>query len=222
VFIFGFANVRNAHKELLGFEVNFVDGDNLFITHEDVNKLLTVNVEKHKMLTKENLFLKVLEDAVQKNEMIKKAEVYSTVNGKIKALIEQKKPIARVLVNQDQYYLDDQAQKMPLSKNYSARVPLVKGIMSQKDSNLVFNFCTKVLKDEFFKKMIVGITVKNNELVLNTRLNGPIIEFGNLDKYKEKIIKLKHFYQKVTKDKTLNKYSKINVKYHKQIVCTKV
>lgn len=221
-FIFGFASVRNAHKKVTEFEVKFKDGDNPFVTSSEVNKLLTVSAEKHKTQTKENIFLKVLEDAVKKNAMVKDADVFVTVAGKVKAMVEQKKPIARVLVNQKQYYLDDQAQKMPLSKNYSARVPLVKGIMSKKDSDLVYNFCTKVLKDEFLKKLIVGITVKNHELVLNTRLNGPVIEFGKLDKRKEKIIKLKYFYQKVSKDKSLTKYSKINVKYHKQIVCTKM
>jgi len=40
----------------------------------------------------------------------------------------------------------------------------------------------------------------------------------NLDK---KISNLKAFYQKAKKDKTLYKYSKVNLQFENQVVCTK-
>jgi cell division protein FtsQ len=71
------------------------------------------------------------------------------------------------------------------------------------------------------EKQIIGIQVKKNELELKTRLGNQVILFGNLSKSELKIKKLKAFYQKVIADKTLKNYSKINLKFKDQVVCTK-
>ena len=47
------------------------------------------------------------------------------------------------------------------------------------------------------------------------------IVIGNLDKLDKKINNLKAFYQKAKKDKTLEKYSIVNLQFENQVVCTK-
>ena len=130
VFLFAFASVRNETRKVSGIDIRFVGENNLFITHETVSKLLIQNHQSVKNLPKETLDLNQLENALNSNPMIKSAEVYVTVNGAVKAEIEQKTPIARVSTTES-YYIDDEGFYMPLSTNYSARVPIVTGYVEK-------------------------------------------------------------------------------------------
>lgn len=220
--LFGFVNYRNLERKINDIQVEFEEENNLFITSETVNKLLTQNLEQTENQTKENLFLKVIEKSLSENVMIENAEVYVTIEGVLKAKVLQRSPIARILVNNNAYYLDTNGKKMPLSSEYSARVPIVTGVKSDKDLKLVYKMCNTVLKDEFMKKQIIGINVVNNELRLRTRIGSQVILFGDLSRSNSKVRKLKAFYQKVIKESTLKKYSRIDLRFRNQVVCQKI
>ncbi|HIE45728.1 MAG TPA: hypothetical protein EYG80_07240 [Flavobacteriaceae bacterium] len=220
--LFGFANHRNSIRKIVDIEVSFEGGDSLFVTSNEVNKLLIQNSGNIKNKSKESIFLKVIEQGIMKNKMIENAEVYMTIDGILKVSVLQKKPIARIVVNGTSYYLDRHGKKMRLSSNYSARVPIVEGVLGKDDLEQVFQFIKQVLKDDFMKKQIIGVKIKQNKFFdLKTRMGNQLIEFGKLENIENKINKIKAFYQKMDKDKSINKYSKINLEYNKQIVCTK-
>ena len=107
-------------------KIKFVGNDNVFITHEAVSKLLIQNQQSVTDKPKEIIDLNGLESALNANPMIKEAQVFMSVDGLITAEIEQKKPIARVSTNAS-YYIDETGSFMPLSTNYTARVPLATG-----------------------------------------------------------------------------------------------
>ncbi len=106
----------------------FLGENKLFITHATVSKLLIQNQEAVTNQPKEIIDLNELESALKSNPMIKQAEVFMSVNGELSAEIEQKRPIARVSTNAS-YYIDDEGGFMPLSTNYTARVPLLQEIL---------------------------------------------------------------------------------------------
>ncbi len=220
--LFGFANHRNAMRKIVKSQIIFENQDALFVTKNEVNNLLIQSLGNLKNKSKEKVFLKVLEDGVQRNSMIEKAEVYITIDGVLKTKVLQKKPIARVVANGTSYYLDRNGRKMGLSKNYSARVPIVRGVFGNDALENVYQFIKIVLKDDFMKQQIIGIDIKNNQFFdLKTKMGNIIVEFGSIENATNKINKLKAFYQKMTKDKSLNKYRKVNLEYSKQVVCTK-
>lgn len=201
--------------------VNFTSNDNLFISPKTVNKLLIQNNEDLKKVPKEILDLNSLESALIANPMIKVAEVYLTVNGEVIANIEQRKPIARVNTNAS-YYIDDEGLFMPLSKNYTARVPLVRGFVEKNDLNNIFVIANKVYNDEFLKTHIIEIYQKQDQtIILKTRVLDFEIVLGDLERLDKKINNFKAFYQKAKKDKSLDKYSKVNLQFENQVVCTK-
>ena len=201
--------------------VNFIGEDNLFITHETVNKLLIVNKEDLTKVPKEILDLNGLEITLNSNPMIKTAQVYLTVNGEVRADVEQCKPIARVSTNAS-YYIDDEGKFMPLSTNFSARVPLVTGYIEKNNLNNVFKIADKIYNDQFLKKHIVEIHQNQDKtIILKTRVLDFEIVLGNLILLDKKINNLKAFYQKAKKDKSLNKYSIVNLQFENQVVCTK-
>lgn len=219
--LFSFTYNRNLKRKIKKVSINFENGDNLFVTKKNVNKLLTQNLKSPKKLTKEKLNLKVLEKGILKNQMIENVDVYVDVDGELKVLVKQRNPILRIQSLDGNYYLDDKGKKMPLSKNYAARVPLVTGVNSQEEMKLLYRFYKKVMQDTFMQKQIVAISLNEEEFFLKSRIGDHLIEFGKLQNVENKIKKLKIFYQKVLADHSYDKYKKVNVKYNKQVVCTK-
>ena len=108
-------------------DVQFTGEDNVFITSEMVNKLLIQSQEQLYFLPKDALDLKEMEFLLESDDMIKSAQVYLTVNGEVRAKVEQKRPIARVAFRCMHFTLMKAVCRMPLSPQHSARVPLAYG-----------------------------------------------------------------------------------------------
>lgn len=216
-----FSNERNNERSLGETQVAFIGENDLFITQSAVSKLLIQNIEGAANKTKRIIDLNELESALKSNQMIRNAEVYIDIDGDLIAEVEQKKPLARVLA--DQYYIDDTGSKMPLSRNYSARVPLVTGVLADSaDVKLVYTIAKKVESDEFLKQHITEIQkAKGPSIKLRLRTNNIIVELGDTTELDKKFNNLKAFYQKAKKDKIIENYSKLNLRFASQVICTK-
>jgi len=222
VFLYAFASEKNAKRKVMNPDIQFLGDDNLFITHSNVSKLLIQNQEGASNVAKEALDLNELEATLNAHPMIKSAEVFLGVNGTFSARIKQKKPIARVMVG-NSYYIDNEGSYMPLSDNYTERVPLVTGAVSKTKLDTVFIMAQLVNKDDFLKKNVIEIEqTKGNSIRLKLRQCDFIVALGSLDYLEKKINNLKVFYAKALKDKTLNKYRIVNLQFENQVVCTKV
>ncbi len=218
-FLFGFANNRNNHRKITKIDVTFLDDNNPFITEKTVNKLLIQNSSDTVNIGKERLVLKEIEDRLQNNPMIKKADVYLTIDGQLHALIKQRKPIARVLGSPN-YYIDEDGKKMPLSQVYSARVPLVTGF--DKKEKTIVSLLNKIQEDAFFKKMIVGVKIsQSGNVEAKCRKHDFIIDFGRPIDLDRKFQNFKAFYHKTKQDSSLFSYNKISLKFGKQVIATK-
>jgi len=111
---------------------------------------------------------------------------------------------------------------MPLSTNYTARVPLITGAVYKNDLANVYTIASKVQQDDFLKKHVVEIHQNEDKSIdLKFRLHDFTIQLGQLRALDKKINNLKAFYQKAMKDQTLNRYSKVNLKFDSQVICTK-
>lgn len=221
VFLYAFSSNRNNARRISEIDIKFQGDNNLFITRDNVSKLLIQNEQPVTSVPKEVLVLNRLEKALNLNPMIKKAEVFVDIKGTLTAIIEQKKPIARVFTNTS-YYIDDQGSYMPLSANHSARVPLVTGEVNQKNLDNIFTIASKVQADAFLKMHVVEIQQNaDNTLQLKLRNQNFTVQLGSLKQLDKKISNLKAFYKKALKDKTLNTYKTVNLKFDNQVVCTK-
>ncbi|WP_317173282.1 cell division protein FtsQ/DivIB [Aestuariibaculum sediminum] len=222
VFLFAFASARNATRPVSEPHIKFTSENNLYITNEDVSKLLIQNFGEVKNIPKEILDLNVLEHALKSNPMIKNAEVYLAVNGILNATIEQKTPIARVSTNAS-YYIDVDGNYMPLSNNYTARVPLVTGFVEKNNLVNVYTVAKKITTDEFLKKHVIEIhQAKDETLSIRLRQCNFLVQLGDTKLLNKKINNLKAFYQKSLKEDTLKNYSKVNLQFDNQVVCTKI
>ena len=62
---------------------------------------------------------------------------------------------------------------------------------------------------------------KDKTIYLKLRQNSFKVDLGKVKQLDKKFDNLKAFYQKALKDKTLNTYSKVNLQFDNQVVCTK-
>lgn len=222
VFLYVFALKRNNKRKVAEPSIEFIDEQKPFITHRTVSKLLIQNQEGVTSVPKETLDLNNLEQALNNHKIIEKAEIFLSVKGDFLVKIKQKKPIARVSKS-DAYYIDSKGEVMPLSKNYTARVPLVTGSVKKNDLGVVYDIASKIINDEFLKTNVVEIH-QNKDKSINLKLRQCqfIVQLGDLRHLDKKINNLKAFLNKAIKDKSLGKYSKVNLQFENQVVCTKV
>ncbi len=221
-FLYGFTSKRNNEKKVTKIEVKFEAGNNNFLTHAMVDKLLIQNNKTVQNQAKSMLDLYSLERSVSKNPYIEKAVVFLTIGGVVKATIKQRTPIARILSGKDSYYVDKQGVRMPLSANYSARVLLVSGVENAEDIQVILPLISTVLKDSFLQKEIVGIVKSADDTYeFSVRSGNYKINFGKLTEIELKFKKLKAFYNTTFKNKMIQEYKTIALKYHNQVVCTK-
>jgi len=221
VFLYGFSNLKNSTQKVSDISIEFEQGDNLFMDYQMVNKLLIQNGGTVKNQTKSVINLHNLEAKILSHPMVESASVFLTVDGFLKAEIKQRTPIARVVVNNESYYIDRQAKSMPLSENFSARVLLISGAVKEENNAEIHQLVTAILNDEFLKEQIIGVEIKQeNEYVLDTRVGDQKVILGKVENLDQKFKNLGSFYIKSMADSTIYKYDSINLKYNKQVVCT--
>jgi cell division protein FtsQ len=222
IFLFSFTSKRNSKRKLTKSTVVFVGENALFLKQESVNKLLIENNSKATTVRKDRLDLNKLERVLNAQAMIERADVFVSIDGVLKAVVKQKTPIARVFNDEGSFYIDSEGNKMPLSANFTARVPLVSGEINKKNSEDLFKLFKVIYDDGFLKKNIIGIKVMPNGSLLMLNRNYDFqIDFGNMINVERKFKNYKAFFQKVSLDSSLNKYKKIDLRFTEQVVCTK-
>ena len=221
-FLYGFSNTRNSEKIINKIDVQFESDGPYFLTQSMVNKLLIQNNERLQKQAKSVIDLYKLEQKVLGNPYIEKVSLFISIDGTLNSLIKQRQPIARILTGNSSYYIDSQALKVPVSQNYSARVPLITKVDNQSDLRKLMVLLKKISNDDFLNKEIIGIHLQaNNEYKMTVRSGNYRVEFGKLNQIDNKIKKLKAFYSKVFLDSTIHNYKTINVKYRNQVVGVK-
>ena len=223
VFLYSFSSNRSKNRIVKEVNISFAAGqENLFITHEMVNNLLIQNLGSLSNIKKDKVDLNTLETVLDDHEMIEKAEVFSTIDGSLSAHIIQKTPIVRYLSGNATYYLDNKGDKMPLSENFSARVPLVAGNFVDKNKAGYIELFNEIEKDNFLKKDITGIKIlPSGSVVLTNRNYDYKIIFGNPVQIDKKLKNYKAFYQHAIKDTLIKNYKEVNLMFTEQVVCKK-
>ncbi len=222
IFLFSFTSTRNNDRKLTKAVVVFVGNTEPFIDQETVNKLLIENNKEPKNIGKDKLDLNRLEKGLNAHEMIEKSDVFVSIDGVLKATVKQKKPIARVFDGDNSFYIDYEGNTMPLSSNFTARVPLVSGGINKQNSKDFTDFFRIIYDDAFLKKNIVGVQIMpNGNIKMLIRNYNYQIDFGKTVRMKSKFNNYKAFFQIAVLDSSLYKYKIIDLRFVQQVVCIK-
>jgi cell division protein FtsQ len=221
-FLYSFTSMRNEKRKLVKSEVIFVDDSSPFIKQESVNKLLIENKSNAQSIRKDKLDLNQLEKSINSNPMIEKSEVFVSIDGVLKAVVKQKTPIARVFNDESSFYIDYQGNIMPLSDEFTARVPIISGDINNINKDDFSKLLRYIWQDDFLKKNIIGMQISpaGSIKMQNRNFNYEIL-FGKSINIERKFQNYKAFYQKTIVDSTLLRYKRINLTFTQQVVCTK-
>lgn len=207
--------------------------NNFFIDKGDVIKILRkVNGGKLENKSIHNIDLASMEIALQKDQWVRKAELFFDNNNVLQVRISEREPIARIFTSSGaSFYMDSSLKMLPLSDKFSARLPVFTNfptdvkVLTKKDSSLLREI--KMLGEfiqanPFWMAQIEQIDINESRTFeLTPKVGNQVIDFGNTDDYQEKFAKLLVFYRRIEAVEGWNRYSVIDLKYKNQVVAVK-
>lgn len=205
----------------------------LFLDQKEVMQLLEKTSGKNlKNQSIGTLDLTHLENQLQKNPWIQKAELFFDNNNTLQVIIEEAIPVARIYsTDGNSFYISATAQFLPLSDRFSARLPVFTGFpattskIKKQDSALaqqIIPVAQFIENDPFWMSQVEQTDITSDGIfVMVPKLGNQIIRFGTAENYQEKFSKLMAFYQQVQTKTGWNKYSVIDLQFDNQVVAVK-
>lgn len=211
-----------------------IPGADNFIEREEIDAILK---QSQGTLVGQNLVglnLQQIEKSIIANPYIAYATVYADMNGVIQIEVKQRQPVLRLInaAGQD-YYIDSDGLKMPVSPNFTANVLAANGDIMEHFSGKVDTLITKIAvdlykvalyvkKDTLWDAQIEQLYVNPaKDIEMIPRLGNQRIILGSADSLETKMRNLRVFYKKAMPKVGWNTYKTINIKYTNQIVCEK-
>ena len=143
--------------------------------------------------------------------------------GKLVINVDQRTPVIRIKNGPEDFYMDKDGVKIPVSPKYVERIMISTGTSTDETiTKSLLKMADFVNKDQFWRAQIEQVFVQENgELLVVPQVGDYLIEFGTPEDYTLKLRNLKAVYQQGFKNLGWNKYKTISVKYRNQVVCTK-
>jgi cell division protein FtsQ len=222
-------------KDLVVEVQHLSDGENDFIKERDIKEIIrrSFDYDIEKEVRVGQVEVQRVEQVLEQDPFIENAESFIDANNFLHVKIMQREPICRIIDNNGlNYYLDKKGTKMPMSRYFSARVPIVTGAVPPHVPNFlerkkyllkdVYDLVNHLEKDAFFKPFIQQIYVDaGGDFTLIPILGDQKIRIGNLSNLEEKLERVKVFYKEAMPYEGWKKYASISVKYDGQIICKK-
>jgi cell division protein FtsQ len=91
--------------------------------------------------------ISLLENIINNNPFVSRAEVFSSIDGKLTVEVVPRNPVVRIMNSSNEsFYIDEEGVFMPLSEKYSASVPVVNGFIPDKEA--LYRIRVREAKDE--------------------------------------------------------------------------
>ena len=214
------------------------DGDKGFLIEKDLYALIE-KTDSIRTKTFKQIDVNTLEQIISKNPYVEKTDVFVNINNNLIVNVKEKIAVLRIF-NQHAagYYIDKNANLLPLSNQYTPRVLIANGYIDipqiKEYKNIydsvysksvlieLFILTNLINQNNFLQALICQIYVNSKgEFDLIPQLGKQIIQLGSIDNAEEKLNKLEIFYKKSMMKAGWEKYETINLKYKDQVVCTK-
>src|SRR4029079_5925145 len=101
---------------------------NSFVQQDDIAQVIEEKFGKLEGKLLSSINISLLEKIIDANPFVLKAQVFSTVDGKLVVEVKQRTPIVRVINNfNESFYIDENGILMPMSDAFTAHVPVANG-----------------------------------------------------------------------------------------------
>ncbi len=242
----GFTEHRRS--EMLCKEVSITIDDSLgnsFVEREDIEQIIRDKFGKLEGKQVLSINTAMLESIINNNPFVLRAEVFSTINGKVMVKVKQRNPVVRIVnASNESYYIDEDGVLMPVSDKFSAHVLVANGNIFNRETEhkirkmgwqakneetlqptlleKIFMVSTYIEKDDFWNAQIEQLYVNaEGEIELIPRVGNQTIVLGDETAIEEKFSRLFMLYKEGFSKTGWNQYSKIDLRFKDQVVCQK-
>ncbi len=198
-----------------------VEGE--LVTPQYVLRLLS----QHKLFPEgqriSEISLEQIEKTLNADPCIAKASCYINNGGVLRMHIKPEHPILYIVSPKGgSYYLDGNGRHMPVDE-INVDLPIVTGEFSDKFAEEQLIPLAKFIAEQpFWKRQVEQIHVVNEHHVeIFPQVGKHKIMLGELANFRDKLNRLKFFYEHGLPKVGWNKYKTIDLEYDGQIVCTK-
>lgn len=209
------------------------DDNNFFIEEKDIKVLVANDRQLNPVgMTISSINIGNLERIVSRDPWVKSAEIFIDNQRKLNIKVTQREPVARIFTTTgNSFYLDLQGDRIPVSSRYAARVPVFTDFPTddthlQKADSMVaagiMEMGSFILSDPFWMAQVEQVIVTGDrEFEIIPKLGDHIITFGDGSDVEKKFSKLLAFYKEGLSKVGWNNYSRINVAFENEVVCTR-
>ena len=214
------AKVSHCKEVKIDIEQNIVDG---FMTADEIKQALN---KEHIYPLKQplsDISPRKIEETLQKNPFVEKAEAYKTQSGNVCIQVKQRIPVVRVMAdNGENYYLDTHGNMMPESRYVTDLIIATGSINSKYAKNTLTRVASHILYDQFWRNQIVQMNIlEDGSIEIVPRVGEHIAYLGAPVDIEKKLDRLRKFYIYGLNQVGWNKYNYISVEFNNQIICKK-
>ena len=244
VLLFIFANQKQKQTICPEFIIEMKDEGMPLVSRYYIRQLVTENEIKVKEQSLGQIDLEEIHNIIAGSPFVKSVNLTIDVNGKVKASVQQRNPIVRIIDKTGhQYYLDSDGKRVPISHEFTAHVLVASGKIepiSAKaklpeeyntdepykllpgDIQKVYLIAQQLRNETFLNALVEQIFINpRGEIELIPKIGEQSILLGDTVDLKEKLNKLKIFYTMGNRTEEWAAYRLINLKYRDQIICKK-
>jgi len=242
--ILGFALVEQREVKCTALTVSLSD-ENLygFISVKEIEKLVINQFDSFKGQSVDSLDIELLERKLELNPYIKRANVYTTVQGELLVEVDREEALIRIINKKNEsYYLSRSGKPLPRTQNYTPHVVVASGHINDSYVKLKANDTISLLSDEGNHKILkqlfhlaealevnqyMSIHIKqiyinsDGEIELIPEDGRFVILLGDVDDVEIKFENLLAFYQAGLPKVGAGNIDVVNLKYINQVVCSK-
>jgi cell division protein FtsQ len=233
VTLMSFVSVKKNTVKVTNIKILIPGADN-FIEREEIDAILKQNEGQLIGRNLEDINLHAIEQTIKANPYIALSTIYADMDGVIHIEISQRQPLLRIINSNGQdFYIDKNGLKMPVSVNFTANVVVANGHIMEHFTGKVDTLITKMAsdlyktalflkKDTLWDSQIEQIFVNDkDDIELIPRVGNQRIILGNADSLQTKMTNLLTFYKEAMPKVGWDTYKTINIKYTNQVVCEK-
>jgi cell division protein FtsQ len=233
VFLMGFIDVKKNAERCKDLKI-IIPGTQSLIEGSEVFRIISAAEGSIRNRPFSQLNLEHIEVALKTNPYIEHAKVYADMNGIVWVKITQREPVLHVMNASGQdFYIDNKGLKIPASINFTARVLVANGTISELFTGVVDTLHTPLARDllavsQFIRRdslwddQVEQLYVNDHgDIELVPLVGDQRIILGNADSLQVKFRNLLAFYKKAMPVVGWDTYKIINIKYANQVVCVR-
>lgn len=207
--------------------------DNFFIESKDIKSLITKDKNLNPIgKSIADINIAELEAVVDQDPWVKNAEIYFDNGQQLNIKVTQREPVARVFTfSGNSFYLDGAGEHIPVSSRYAARVPVFTGFptdaekLQKPDSLLaaqIVDMGAYIGSDPFWMAQVEQLMITGDRrFEFIPKLGDQVIAFGEGIDIEKKFTKLLAFYKEGLNKVGWNNYTRINIAFENEVVCTR-